>query len=162
MTIKEIEELTGMARANIRFYENEGLISPNRNANGYRDYSAQDAEVLQKIKLLRSLHISLEEIKALHTGNHRLSDTSEQHIKQLEKQKSELDHAQRICTVMRQDGVSYENLNTEKYWSDYASVMESSEELAQDTIPKVRTPWRGTGKVVCQTVWRNFYNRGIH
>ena len=27
MTIKELEERTGMARANIRFYENEGLKS---------------------------------------------------------------------------------------------------------------------------------------
>lgn len=142
MTIKEIEELTGMARANIRFYENEGLISPNRNANGYRDYSMQDAEILQKIKLLRSLHISLEEIKALHTGKHRLSDTLEQHIKHLAKQKTELDYAQRICTAMRQDGVSYENLNTEKYWSEYAPAMEPSGELEQDSIPKVRAPWR--------------------
>ncbi len=30
MTIKEIEELSGMTRANIRFYEKEGLIKPQR------------------------------------------------------------------------------------------------------------------------------------
>ena len=28
MTIKELEERTGMTRANIRFYESEGLLSP--------------------------------------------------------------------------------------------------------------------------------------
>ena len=33
MTIKEIENLTGMTRANIRFYETEGLIHPSRNTN---------------------------------------------------------------------------------------------------------------------------------
>ena len=36
MTIKELEEAVGMTRANIRFYEQEGLLSPARSANGYR------------------------------------------------------------------------------------------------------------------------------
>lgn len=40
MTIKEVEQITGLARSNIRFYEKEKLINPERNAgNGYRDYS---------------------------------------------------------------------------------------------------------------------------
>ena len=37
MTIREIEERSGMTRANIRFYEQEGLLSPVRRENGYRD-----------------------------------------------------------------------------------------------------------------------------
>lgn len=37
MTIKDIEIRSGMTRANIRFYEAEGLLSPARSANGYRD-----------------------------------------------------------------------------------------------------------------------------
>ena len=64
MTIKDIETLSGMTRANIRFYESEGLLSPERRANGYRDYSNYELEILKRIKLLRTLHISLEEIKA--------------------------------------------------------------------------------------------------
>ncbi len=42
MTIKEIEELSGMTRANIRFYEAEGLLAPVRGQNGYRDYAEED------------------------------------------------------------------------------------------------------------------------
>ncbi len=61
MTIKEIEELSGMTRANIRFYEAEGLLSPAREENGYRDYSEENLAILKRIKLLRSLHIPLEE-----------------------------------------------------------------------------------------------------
>lgn len=39
MTIKEAEERTGLARSNIRFYEKEGLVQPERNPqNGYREY----------------------------------------------------------------------------------------------------------------------------
>ena len=53
MTIKELETLVGMTRANIRFYEQSGLISPARQPNGYRDYSGEDADTLSKIKLFR-------------------------------------------------------------------------------------------------------------
>lgn len=143
MTIKEIEELTGMPRANIRFYEAEGLITPARSANGYRDYSTQDADILKKIKLLRSLHISLEEIKALHAGSQNLSDTLEQHIIRLSAQKEELDNAQKICGYIKQDGVTYQNLNPEKYLNAFSNLTDASpQELSQDTIPPVRAPWR--------------------
>ena len=37
MTIKEIEERTGLPRANIRYYESQGFLSPARGPNGYRD-----------------------------------------------------------------------------------------------------------------------------
>ena len=33
MTIKEVEERSNMTRANIRFYEKEGLITPQRDPN---------------------------------------------------------------------------------------------------------------------------------
>ena len=62
MTIREIEELSGMPRANIRFYEAEGLLRPDRDTNGYRNYSEEDLRILQKIRLLRALHVSLEDI----------------------------------------------------------------------------------------------------
>lgn len=143
MTIKEIEELTGMTRANIRFYETEGFITPSRTPNGYRDYSYQDVAILKKIKLLRALHISLEEIKELHAGTHNLSDTLNLHIDRLSEQKTNLDNATKICYTMKQDGVSYQNLNAEKYLIAYDHISESSpEEFSQDTIPPVRAPWR--------------------
>ena len=55
MTVKEVEERTGLPRANIRYYESEGLIHPNRGENGYRDYRQEDVDTLLKIKLLRQL-----------------------------------------------------------------------------------------------------------
>ena len=65
MRIKEVEELTGITSKNIRFYEKEGLISPKRSENGYRDYSNEDIEILKSIKLYRKLDISLEDIKLM-------------------------------------------------------------------------------------------------
>ena len=65
MTIKEIETLSGLSRANIRYYESEGLLEPKRSGNGYRDYSDADLTALLRIRLLRSLDFSLEDIRAL-------------------------------------------------------------------------------------------------
>lgn len=54
MNIKEIEQRSGLTRANIRYYEQEGLLRPARQENKYRDYSDEDLETLLRIALLRS------------------------------------------------------------------------------------------------------------
>lgn len=55
MKINEVEALVGIPKKNIRFYESEGLLKPERSSNGYRDYSEEEAEILRRIKLLRKL-----------------------------------------------------------------------------------------------------------
>lgn len=66
MTIKEIEQITGLSRSNIRFYEKEKLISPVRNANnGYREYLEEDIKIIKKVAYLRTLGISVENIRKL-------------------------------------------------------------------------------------------------
>ena len=54
MTIREIEALSGVTRANIRFYESQGLLTPNSMENGYRDYTRSDLDTLHKIRTLRA------------------------------------------------------------------------------------------------------------
>ena len=45
MKINEVEAAVGVTKKNIRFYEEEGLISPSREpGNGYRSYSQADVE----------------------------------------------------------------------------------------------------------------------
>ena len=63
MLIRELEHETGLDRATIRFYEKEGLITPKRAENGYRNYSQEDAAELKKIALLRELGVTLETIR---------------------------------------------------------------------------------------------------
>lgn len=90
MTIKEIEELSGIARANIRFYEKEGLITPQRQSNGYREYSQDDLDCLKRIRLLRIIHFSLEDIKALIKNERDLTELLLKHIRELQKEKQTL------------------------------------------------------------------------
>ena len=88
MTIKEIEQITGLTRSNIRFYEKEKLISPVRNAsNGYREYSEEDIKTIKKVAYLRTFGISVEDIRRLSNKDANLYDvikmqrqTLEQHL----------------------------------------------------------------------------------
>ena len=59
MHIKDVEQRTGLSRANIRYYEQEGLVHPARRKNGYRDYSPDDLETLLRIRLLRRLDVPI-------------------------------------------------------------------------------------------------------
>ena len=69
MKINQVEELVGITKKNIRFYEEQGLINPERNRdNGYREYSLKDVDLLNKIKLLRSLDVPIDEIRKLEVG----------------------------------------------------------------------------------------------
>ena len=58
MKINEVEAQVGITKKNIRFYEEQGLLSPRRNSeNGYRDYGPEEVETLRQIKLLRKLGV---------------------------------------------------------------------------------------------------------
>ena len=60
MKINQVEELVGITKKNIRFYEEQGLINPERNRdNGYREYSLKDVELLNKIKLNCTLKLAI-------------------------------------------------------------------------------------------------------
>ena len=115
MTIKEIETLTGMTRANIRFYESQGLLHPARGANGYRDYSEEDVQLLKRIQLLRSLHMSLEDIRNLQTDREELTTALDRQIGLLEQERTEADRSRQVCREMRQDGASFHTLDAQRY-----------------------------------------------
>ena len=69
MEIREAEEVTGVSRQNIRFYEKQGLLHPTRNKrNAYREYSDEDILRLKQIRLFRKLGMPIEEIRCLLEG----------------------------------------------------------------------------------------------
>ena len=88
MTIKELETSLGMTRANIRFYEQEGFLTPERGANNYRIYSEEDVETLRKIKLLRQLGLPLDTIKQVQSGELGLDTALARQQHTLEEQRA--------------------------------------------------------------------------
>ena len=102
MKINQVEQLVGITKGNIRFYEKEGLLTPGRNNdNGYRDYSDADVAWLKKIKLLRMLDVPIEEILRLKSGELTLEDAMGRHMIQLERKQSNLAAAQGVCAQIR-------------------------------------------------------------
>lgn len=120
MTIKEVEERTGLARSNIRFYEKEKLIEPSRNEkNGYRDYSEQDIENIKKIAYLRTLKISIEDIQYIMSNKIPLMDVIERQTATIQTQIEDLNKAKIMCEKMLADGnISFDEMQVEKYVTD--------------------------------------------
>lgn len=91
MKINEVEQLVGITKKNIRFYEEKGLLEPKRQVqNGYRDYSEEDVDMLKRIKLLRKLSVPIEEIKKLQTKHMTLGDCLRRHEISLAREEKNL------------------------------------------------------------------------
>lgn len=120
MTIKEVEEQTGLTRSNIRFYEKEKLIEPSRNSkNGYRDYSEKDIEIIKKIAYLRTLEISIEDIRSIISDKVSLIEIIEKQTQTIQAQIEGLNIAKIMCERMLEAGnVSFDELQVERYVTD--------------------------------------------
>ena len=102
MKINEVEERVGITKRNIRFYEKEGLLTPQRNSdNGYRDYGEEEVEVLRKIKLLRKLDMPLEEIRRMQSGGHTVGDGMRRHLVTLERERENLERSMEMCRTLK-------------------------------------------------------------
>jgi DNA-binding transcriptional MerR regulator len=60
MTIGELARRAGVTTKAVRYYESLGLIAPERLANGYRNYGADDVRLVREIKALHELGIPVE------------------------------------------------------------------------------------------------------
>lgn len=58
--IREVESIVGLSKKNIRYYEEVGLIKPDRdNSNDYRIYRDEDIRKLKVIKFFRELDVPI-------------------------------------------------------------------------------------------------------
>jgi len=100
--INEVEALVGITKKNIRFYEEQGLLFPKRNAeNGYRDYGEEDVAALRRIKLLRKLGVPIEEIRQMFGGIHTLGDGMRRHLISLERERRNLEQSILLCQELQ-------------------------------------------------------------
>lgn len=102
MNIKQAEELTGVVRQNIRFYEKQGLLKPARNReNDYREYSQEDIQTLKWIRIMRMLDMPLEEIRQVLSGKLELGQAAGNQKIRLESQMEKLEEAIRFCATLQ-------------------------------------------------------------
>ncbi|GGI66013.1 transcriptional regulator [Enterococcus alcedinis] len=65
MNIQETAILTNLTKETIRYYEKVGLLSPQRQTNGYRDYQSKDIKDLHFIRKMKLLNVPLSDIAVL-------------------------------------------------------------------------------------------------
>ena len=114
MNTKQVEELTGMSRQNIRYYERMGLLEPAReDGNAYRDYSEEDVRRLKLIKMLRMLDMSLKDIDDIINGKVSLKSSVKHQRENLQTHQKQLQAAIDVCaSISREKG---EDLDVDNY-----------------------------------------------
>nr|WP_302136201.1 MerR family transcriptional regulator [uncultured Schaedlerella sp.] len=104
MNTKQMEELTGITRQNIRYYERQGLLEPARDAgNAYRDYSDEDVRRLKLIKMLRMLDMPLKEIGQVLDGTLPLKEAAARQQEALLRQQKQIQAAVEVCANIRKE-----------------------------------------------------------
>ena len=104
MNTKQMEELTGITRQNIRYYERQGLLEPARDAgNAYRDYSDEDVRRLKLIKILRMLDMPLKEIGQVLDGTLPLKEAAARQQEALLRQQKQIQAAVEVCANIRKE-----------------------------------------------------------
>lgn len=65
LRIGELAPRTGVSARSLRYYEQRGLLRPERDANGYRRYRPQAAETVHRIRELLATGLSTDAIREL-------------------------------------------------------------------------------------------------
>ncbi|GAA2301247.1 MerR family transcriptional regulator [Nonomuraea roseoviolacea subsp. roseoviolacea] len=63
MRIGELAGRTGASTRSLRYYEQHGLITSRRGANGYREYAEDDVRLVEEIRTLLSVGFTLEDTR---------------------------------------------------------------------------------------------------
>ena len=153
MNIKQAEQLSGVSRQNIRFYEREGLLTPKRNPeNDYREYGPEHIRILKCIRLMRMLDMPLDQIRSVLEGKTALCTAAAAQQTQLKEQMAQLSAAIQFCAEL-ETIASLEELDTDamlrrmeepeqsegfsrKWLEDYRKVVSAESQKVFTFIPE--------------------------
>lgn len=142
MKINEVETLLDISKANIRFYEKEGLLSPGRTAAGYREYAPEDIEQLKTVLLLRKLGFPVKVIRQILDGTLPLDQALAENIAALEAEQKQLEGSLALCRRMQLEHP--DTLDTSRYW-DIVQRQEANgaafQRIARDYLDFMRPVW---------------------
>ena len=155
MKIKEVESRVGMTRANIRYYEKEGLLNTTiRNENNYREYTEEDIEQLQKIKILRLLGIAPSDIKLLNANAISMEEIMKKRVEELEREAKQIQDIHKICETIIDKKIDVHSLNEEVLTGDRAVWKQRMEELLSiDIVNEVVTRKQVNSTIAGMLTW---------
>ena len=140
--INEVEALVGITKKNIRFYEEQGLLTPKRNSeNSYRDYGDGEVQTLMRIKLLRKLGVPIEEIRQMFCGTHTVGDGMRRHLITLEREHRNLEQCIALCSRMQTMEIPVTALDTGELLTRMEEMERSGTSFRNQQIADVRVQY---------------------
>ncbi len=116
MLINEIQSKVGLTKKSIRYYEDVGLIDPGRDhKNGYRTYTEEDVKELKKIKFLRGLDISIQDLQELKMGKLSLESCMQKTIQKVEEYEKNYQKISLMCKEIINSKESFQEFDETKY-----------------------------------------------
>ena len=115
MKINELEDLLGVSKATIRYYEDQGLVTPPRTDNGYREYSDEEVQLFQKIIVLRKLGLGIPEIRDLIDGKAELHDVLEYNMERLRTRQDEIASMMELSGKIEAEATDFASIDSPKY-----------------------------------------------
>lgn len=98
MNIGQAADISGLPAKTIRYYEEIGLVQPDRSPNGYRDFGETEVHKLRFLHRARTLGFSIEDCRtllALYEDKSRASaevkEVAERHLREIDRKIAELD-----------------------------------------------------------------------
>lgn len=160
MKIKEVEQRVGMGRSNIRYYEREGLLHPDRDTdNNYREYTEEDVKQLQRIKVLRLLGVSPSDIKLLNAENITLEDVMKKRVEQMQDEVKEIQNLQKVCETIIERDIDIYSLNEDVLVGDQEEwKVRLKEILEHDMVKEVITRKQLNRHMMLSLVYGYFLN----
>lgn len=136
MTTHEIEEMLGIAKQTLIYYEKEGFITPQRNSNNYRNYLKKELDILELILLLRSMEISIDEIKLILNNQFSIRDalkTKKEFIENTKIQLEDIDQKINNYIKRKEVKISFNNESL-KQWIDRDTLFFNNEEIKYNNL----------------------------
>ena len=129
LKIKELENLLSIPRSNIRFYEKQGLFSPERKDNNYREYTEQDINVLKKIIIFRKMGFTVEEIKLVQNDELPFTEAMNNAQCRIEDDIERLNGSLKLIKQVAQEHSSFDEINVAKHWNTISESEKSGEKF---------------------------------
>lgn len=129
MKIKELENLLSISRSNIRFYEKQGLFSPERKDNNYREYTNQDIEVLKKIIIFRKMGFTVEEIKLIQNNDLPFAEAIANAQRRIEDEIEQLNGSLKLIKQVAQENLSLDEIDIDEHWNTISESEKSGEKF---------------------------------
>jgi DNA-binding transcriptional MerR regulator len=109
LTIGELARATGLTVRTIRYWSDEGVLTPvTRSSGGYRLYDAAAVARLELIRTLRELGLGLDDVRGVLAGERTVAEVAATHVAALDAQIRSLKVTRAVLSTVARRGSTTE------------------------------------------------------